>query len=183
MMSLSRVMAVEVAELGIRVNAVAPGMTHTALVEQGVQDGSIRLDTMLPEIPMGRLATPDDIAGAVLFLASDDARYITGQTLVVDGGWSILGMHDRPDWLTAGLESRRGAGGRAKACRPAELGRAGDRAAEERHPLDPDVDPPQAAVHRGAGGDLRAVAEVGDDQRPLVEDAVERRAAGLQRSP
>ena len=102
MMSLSRVMAVEVAELGIRVNAVAPGMTRTALVEQGVRDGSIRLDAMLPEIPLGRLATPDDIAGAVLFLASDDARYITGQTLVVDGGWSILGMHDRPDWLTAG---------------------------------------------------------------------------------
>ena len=50
---------------------------------------------------MGRLATTDDIAAAVLFLASADAGYITGQTLVVDGGWSILGMHDRPDWLRA----------------------------------------------------------------------------------
>jgi NAD(P)-dependent dehydrogenase (short-subunit alcohol dehydrogenase family) len=101
MMSLSRVMAVEVAELGIRVNAVAPGMARTAIVEQGIRDGSIRLDAMLPEIPMRRLATPEDIAGAVLFLASPDAAYITGQTVVVDGGWSILGMHDRPDWLTA----------------------------------------------------------------------------------
>jgi NAD(P)-dependent dehydrogenase (short-subunit alcohol dehydrogenase family) len=54
---------------------------------------------MLPEIPMRRLATTADIAAAVLFLASSDAAYITGQTLVVDGGWSILGMHDRPDWL------------------------------------------------------------------------------------
>lgn len=101
MMSLSRVMAVEVADLGIRVNAVAPGMARTAIVEQGIADGSIHLDGMLTEIPMRRLATTADIAAAVLFLASSDAAYITGQTLVVDGGWSILGMHDRPDWLQA----------------------------------------------------------------------------------
>lgn len=101
MMSLSRVMAVEVAELGIRVNAVAPGSTRTALVEQGLRDGSIKLEAILSEIPMGRMATPDEIAGTVLFLASEDAAYITGQTIVVDGGWSILGVHDRPDWLTA----------------------------------------------------------------------------------
>ena len=101
MMSLSRVMAVEVAELRIRVNAVAPGSTRTALVEQGITDGSIRLEAILSEIPMGRMATPDEIAGTVLFLASDDAAYITGQTIVVDGGWSILGIHDRPDWLSS----------------------------------------------------------------------------------
>ena len=99
MMGLTRVMAVEVADLGIRVNAVAPGSTRTALIEQGLQDGSIKLEAILSEIPMGRMATPDDIAGTVLFLASEDAGYITGQTIVVDGGWSILGIHDRPDWL------------------------------------------------------------------------------------
>ena len=101
MMSLSRVMAVEVAELGIRVNAVAPGSTRTALVEQGLRDGSIKLEAILSEIPMGRMATPEEIAGTVLFLASDDAAYITGQTIVVDGGWSVLGIHERPDRLTA----------------------------------------------------------------------------------
>jgi len=101
MMSLSRVMAVEVAGLGIRVNAVAPGSTRTALVEQGLNDGSIDLEAILAEIPLGRLATPDEIAASVLFLASDDATYITGQTIVVDGGWSVLGIHERPDWLTA----------------------------------------------------------------------------------
>jgi NAD(P)-dependent dehydrogenase (short-subunit alcohol dehydrogenase family) len=99
LMSLTRVMAVEVAELGIRVNAVAPGSTRTALVQQGLDDGSIRLDAMLSEIPLARLAEPDEIAGTVLFLASADAGYITGQTIVVDGGWSILGIHDRPEWL------------------------------------------------------------------------------------
>lgn len=109
MMSLSRVMAVEVADLGIRVNAVAPGMARTAIVEEGIANGSIRLDMMLPEIPLRRLATTADIAAAVLFLASSDAAYITGQTLVVDGGWSILGMHDRPDWLQSAPDD----GGRA----------------------------------------------------------------------
>lgn len=99
MMSLTRVMAVEVAELGIRVNAVAPGATRTALVQQGLDDGSIRLEAILSEIPLGRMASTDEIAGSVLFLASADAGYITGQTIVVDGGWSVLGLHDRPDWL------------------------------------------------------------------------------------
>ncbi|MFP5342231.1 MAG: SDR family NAD(P)-dependent oxidoreductase [Candidatus Limnocylindria bacterium] len=99
LMALTRVMAVEVAELGIRVNAVAPGMTRTAIVQQGIDDGSISVDAMHAEIPLGRLATPDEIAGTVLFLASDDASYITGQTIVVDGGWTVLGMRERPDWL------------------------------------------------------------------------------------
>jgi 3-oxoacyl-[acyl-carrier protein] reductase len=78
---------------------VAPGSTRTALVQQGLDDGSIRLEAILSEIPLGRMAETDEIAGTVLFLASDDAGYITGQTIVVDGGWSILGLHDRPDWL------------------------------------------------------------------------------------
>jgi NAD(P)-dependent dehydrogenase (short-subunit alcohol dehydrogenase family) len=99
LLGLTRVMAVEYASLGIRVNAIAPGMARTAIVEQGIANGSIDLDGMLDEIPMRRLATTDDIARVALFLASDDAAYITGQTIVVDGGWSILGMHDRPDWL------------------------------------------------------------------------------------
>jgi 3-oxoacyl-[acyl-carrier protein] reductase len=99
LMALTRTMAVEVADAGIRVNAVAPGMARTALVQQGIDDGSIDLEAMKTEIPMRRLASLDDIGKAVCFLASDDASYITGQTLVVDGGWSILGMHRTPEWL------------------------------------------------------------------------------------
>ena len=101
LLGLTRVMAVEFAELGIRVNAIAPGMAHTAIIDQGIANGSINLAVMLGEIPMRRLATTDEIARVVLFLASEDAAYITGQTIVVDGGWSILGIHDRPDWLRA----------------------------------------------------------------------------------
>ena len=101
LMSLTRTMAVEVAELGIRVNAVAPGMTRTTMLEQVAREGVVDLEAMMHEIPMGRLATVDEIAKAVCFLASDDASYITGETLVVDGAWSILGIRDTPDWLRA----------------------------------------------------------------------------------
>jgi 3-oxoacyl-[acyl-carrier protein] reductase len=101
LMALTRTMAVEVAEAGITVNAVAPGMALTALVQQGIDDGSIDLEAMRTEIPMRRLAGLDEITSAVCFLASSEASYITGQTLVVDGGWSILGMHRRPEWLVS----------------------------------------------------------------------------------
>jgi 3-oxoacyl-[acyl-carrier protein] reductase len=97
--ALTRVMAVEYAEVGIRVNAVAPGSVRTALVEQGIRDGSIVLEELLPEIPMRRQGTPDEVARVVRFLAGPDASYITGQTIVVDGGWTVQLMRARPDFL------------------------------------------------------------------------------------
>jgi NAD(P)-dependent dehydrogenase (short-subunit alcohol dehydrogenase family) len=93
--AFTRELAVELAPSRIRVNAIAPGSTLTPLVQRGIDDGSIRPD-FVTEIPMRRLAEPAEIAAAIRFLASDEASYITGETLVVDGGWSIQGMRGRP---------------------------------------------------------------------------------------
>ncbi len=97
--SLTRVLAVEVAQLGIRVNAVAPGFTRTQLIQQALDDGSLQEGWMVERVPMRRLAKPDEIARVVRFLASDDSSYITGHTIVADGGWTIQGVNQAPDWL------------------------------------------------------------------------------------
>jgi len=101
LLGLTRVMAVELAPTGIRVNAVAPGFTRTGLVDQALRDGSLREEWMTDRVPMGRLATPEEIAGAVRYLAGDEAAFITGQVLAVDGGWSVQGIGATPGWLQA----------------------------------------------------------------------------------
>ena len=80
---LTKACAKEMAARNIRVNAVAPGFIETAMTD-GIPE-KIR-EGMIASIPMGRMGQPEDIARAVCFLASDDAYYITGQVLVVDGG-------------------------------------------------------------------------------------------------
>jgi NAD(P)-dependent dehydrogenase (short-subunit alcohol dehydrogenase family) len=84
LMSLVRTLAMELGTGGVRVNAVAPGAVLTPRVEAMMSED--RRAASAANIPLGRFATPDDIARAVVFLASDLASYITGQTLVVDGG-------------------------------------------------------------------------------------------------
>jgi NAD(P)-dependent dehydrogenase (short-subunit alcohol dehydrogenase family) len=86
-LTLIKVMAVELAPHGIRVNAVSPGPADTARsVELVGEEKMVELRQKFPVVPMGRLATADDIANAFLFLASDAAAYVTGHNLVVDGG-------------------------------------------------------------------------------------------------
>ena len=84
--SLTRTMAVEWARHGLRVNAVAPGHVATEGVLEDFRSGRLDEKATLAHIPAGRIADGDDIAAAVLFLASDRARHILGQVLTVDGG-------------------------------------------------------------------------------------------------
>jgi NAD(P)-dependent dehydrogenase (short-subunit alcohol dehydrogenase family) len=85
LLSITRTLAVEWAPLGVRVNAVCPGSTWTESWEEGGWGAEDRA-RFASKNPLGRFATPDEIAGAVLFLTGPDASYITGHGLVVDGG-------------------------------------------------------------------------------------------------
>lgn len=87
--SLTRQLAVDYGNDGINVNAIAPGTVETKLNEDLRQTNPSWREQVSERIPLGRPATPEDLEGAALFLASEESRYITGQTLVVDGGRSI----------------------------------------------------------------------------------------------
>jgi glucose 1-dehydrogenase len=82
---LMRDLAVELGHLGITVNNVAPGAISTP-INTSLLENKPELDALLANIPLGRLGTPEDVAGLVAFLASDDGAYITGSTFVIDGG-------------------------------------------------------------------------------------------------
>ena len=84
---LTRILAVEYADRGIRVNAVAPAWVDTPMTES-VQAHAAMYERLKKKHPMGRFGAPDEVAQAVLFLASDQASFTTGSVLMVDGGWS-----------------------------------------------------------------------------------------------
>jgi 3-oxoacyl-[acyl-carrier protein] reductase len=88
-LGLTRSAALELAPHGVRVNAVAPGVIHTAMTQQwldSIPDPKAALVSMIEKQPLGRLGRPEEVAAAIAFLASDDASFITGTTLYVDGG-------------------------------------------------------------------------------------------------
>ena len=86
---LTRTAAVEYAAAGIRVNVVCPGAIRTPMLEDLVAKHPELEAGLLALHPIGRIGEPDEIAHAVVFLASDDAAFITGQALPIDGGWTV----------------------------------------------------------------------------------------------
>ena len=88
-LGLTRSAAIELAPHGVRVNAVAPGVIHTAMTQlwlDSVPDPKAAMASMVEKQPLGRIGRPEEVAAAIAFLASDDASFITGITLYVDGG-------------------------------------------------------------------------------------------------
>jgi len=103
---LTKVLGCEWARYNINVNAVAAGYVKTHLVEDLVEKGMLDIEEISTRTPIGRLAEPEEIAAAVIFLASEESKYMAGQTLVIDGGWTAYGHLE--SWLA---KSRRIPGG------------------------------------------------------------------------
>lgn len=88
-MGLTRAAALDYAKQGIRINAVTPGATATDMLDRSLDRMGITADDFASTVPMGRIGQAEEIAQAVVFLCSDAASYITGQPLVIDGGFTI----------------------------------------------------------------------------------------------
>jgi len=95
MQNLTRSLALEYAEHGIRVNSIGPGATITPINRAWVDD-PVKAEMVTAHIPMSRAGTADEMAGVTCFLASDDAAYITGQTIFVDGGLTLFADFREP---------------------------------------------------------------------------------------
>jgi 2-hydroxycyclohexanecarboxyl-CoA dehydrogenase len=92
-MGSTKALAREMARHGIRVNAVAPGPIQTDMLAQITDNpqGAKIMESVAKTIPLKRLGVPEDVAGVVAFLVSDDAAYLTGQVISVDGGLTMIG--------------------------------------------------------------------------------------------
>lgn len=86
--SITKSAAVGWAARGVRVNAIAPGFTETPLVRKYTDSGALDINHLLNTTPMRRLASPDEIAAAIVFMGSNESSFVTGQTLYVDGGFT-----------------------------------------------------------------------------------------------
>ena len=86
---LTKALALDLAPHGITVNTIPPGAIDTPMMRRPLESGAMNLEQVLARAPLGRLGTPDDIAAACVFLCSEEAGYITGQQINVNGAWYI----------------------------------------------------------------------------------------------
>jgi meso-butanediol dehydrogenase/(S,S)-butanediol dehydrogenase/diacetyl reductase len=91
--NLTRSLALDFGKKGVRANSVCPSLTHTGMTEDMVKDQAL-VDKFMERMPLGRVAQPADIAAVVAFLASDDARFVNGANLPVDGG--VMASNGQP---------------------------------------------------------------------------------------
>ena len=89
---LTKSLAVEWASKGIRVNSISPGYTRTALVDKlaGTPTGQAMIPLWIEKIPIGKMAAPEDLQGAVVYLASEASDYMTGADMLIDGGYCCI---------------------------------------------------------------------------------------------
>jgi len=90
LISMTKTLAKELGQTGIRVNALAPGIVETRFASALVDNDEIR-ESILEKAAIKRVGVPEDIAGGAVYLASDEASYLTGHVLVIDGGWTLGG--------------------------------------------------------------------------------------------
>lgn len=88
-LGLAKCTALEYAEQGIRVNMIAPGMIMTPMVEQAIKNYPEHMQGLIDIIPQKRVGTPENIASCALYLCSDEASFMTGQTITIDGGFTV----------------------------------------------------------------------------------------------
>jgi NAD(P)-dependent dehydrogenase (short-subunit alcohol dehydrogenase family) len=94
LVGLTRVLAVEWGGRGVRVNTIEPGPVRTPMMERAIADGIVREEAVVGRTPAARFCEPEDVARAVLLLVAPEAGFVTGQTLVVDGGYVAYGAAD-----------------------------------------------------------------------------------------
>ncbi len=89
-------LALEIARYGVRVNAVCPGIIQTSLTKEDALDQSEKFSRFADRIPLNRIGLPEDVAAVVAFLASEDARHITGASILIDGGQTLQSWSNAP---------------------------------------------------------------------------------------
>ncbi|HEY4934378.1 MAG TPA: SDR family NAD(P)-dependent oxidoreductase [Terriglobales bacterium] len=90
---LTRQLVADLSVRGIRVNAVAPGLIHTAMTSDRLRNDEAYRKAMVEATPLGSIGTPEQVASVIAFLCSEDASYVTGQVIAVDGGWLACRAH------------------------------------------------------------------------------------------